>query len=81
MSTLEQVMDIIASKGQVDRARLSDASVLTELGISSLDIVEIIFSLEDTFGIQIPFNANATELPYKTVGELAKAVEDLRGKK
>ncbi len=78
MNLAQEVIDIIATKGMVDRTLLSEEAKLSELNISSLDVVEIIFALEDKFNIQIPYNANSADLPFKTVGELIDAVASLQ---
>ncbi|HVY12047.1 MAG TPA: hypothetical protein VHB73_00620, partial [Alphaproteobacteria bacterium] len=52
-------------------------SKLADLQISSLDVVEIVFALEDKFQIQIPFNANSTNMEFEYVGEVVAVVEKL----
>lgn len=78
----DEVMDIIAAKGMVARDALSADKKLTDLNISSLDVVEIVFALEDKFNIQIPFNANQSaqgekQLEFGTVGQVVNAVAKL----
>ncbi|QQR69824.1 MAG: acyl carrier protein [Alphaproteobacteria bacterium] len=73
----DDILDIVASKAMVDRAKLLPEAKLTDLQISSLDVVEIVFALEDKFGIQIPFNANDSKVEFQTVGEVISAVEKL----
>jgi acyl carrier protein len=81
MSIAEDVRDIIAAKGSVDPAKITPAAKLTDLEISSLDVVEIVFALEDRFDIQIPFNANTTGANFSTVGAVTSAVEKLVAEK
>ena len=86
----DEVLDIIAQKGMVARDTLDAGSKLADLNISSLDVVEIVFALEDKFDISIPFNANqsaeaaangavggASQLKFNTVGDVVSAVEKL----
>ena len=78
----DEILDIIAQKGMVARDSLSMEAKLADLNISSLDVVEIVFALEDKFDIQIPFNANASadgeqKLEFGTVGDVIAAVEKL----
>ena len=40
-----------------------------------LDIVEIIFAIEEKFDIQIPYNANDQEMEFETVGHVVDAVK------
>src|ERR1700749_1832259 len=73
----DEILDIVAQKAMVDRAKLSLDAKLTDLQISSLDVVEIVFALEDKFQIQIPFNANSTNMEFERVSEVVGAVEKL----
>ena len=73
----DEILDIVAQKAMVDRSKLSLGARLADLQISSLDVVEIVFALEDKFSIQIPFNANSTSVEFETVGEVVTAVEKL----
>jgi acyl carrier protein len=62
-----------------DPASLSLSDRLDELGADSMALVETIFAIEETFDVQVPFNANAPEggLDVSTVGALIKGVEAL----
>lgn len=56
-------------------------TLITDLGIDSFAIVEIIYEVEEKLGIEIPFNANDNALAgMKTVGDLIDAVKKLSGK-
>ncbi|MFN3388567.1 MAG: acyl carrier protein [Allosphingosinicella sp.] len=51
---------------------------IVELGIDSLDFVELLFDLEEKFNVDIPFNANDDgSFPFSTVGSAAEAIEQL----
>jgi nodulation protein F len=41
---------------------------LSDLEIESLDLAMIVFDIEDSFAIQIPYNANEDTSDFKTVG-------------
>jgi acyl carrier protein len=78
LGELEQtVVGIIAEKARLDPAQVTLESKLTELNIASLDVVEIIFALEDKFDIQIPYNANNPQIDFGTVGAVVEAVRRL----
>jgi acyl carrier protein len=78
MSSVESdVYDIIAEKSAVDRAKLKRDAKLTDLEIESLDVVEIIFAVEEKFDIHVPYNANDQELEFQTVGDVVDAVQKL----
>ena len=72
----EDVMAIIAAKSKCDRP-VQSSDWLDELGIESLEAVEMIFELEDRFGIEIPVNANNAEEVFKTVSNVVRLVEEL----
>jgi len=74
---VEDVITIIAEKAQIDRGKVVLSAKLTELHIASLDVVEIIFAIEEKFGIEVPFNANSPQLEFETVGAVVQAVEKL----
>jgi acyl carrier protein len=49
---------------------------LDKLGLDSLQVVELVFDIEEKFDIQIPLNANM-DLESKTVADLIQAVDQL----
>ena len=53
---------------------------LDDLGIDSMGLVEAIFSIEESFDIQVPFNANEpekSEFDISSVRSIVTAVETL----
>jgi len=48
---------------------------LSELDIESLDLAVIVFDIEDTFGIEIPYNANEEVEDFATVGAVVDKVK------
>jgi acyl carrier protein/nodulation protein F len=50
---------------------------LGELAIESLDLAMIVFDIEDSFGIEIPYNANEETMDFKTVGSVVDRVRAL----
>ena len=73
MTTLEKVRDIIAKQLSVKPEEIKDSSnIAEELGADSLDLVEILMSLEDEFGISIPDEA----IPeIKTIKDVVSFIE------
>ncbi len=58
MTTVEKVKEIIANQLSVKVDTLKDeTNIAEELGADSLDVVEILMSLEDEFGVSIPDEA------------------------
>jgi acyl carrier protein len=77
------VIAIIAKRKRVEKPTVELSDRLEDLGLESLDAVELIFDLEEKFDIQIPYNANANDLQgmFETVGDVVTAVQNLSAKK
>ena len=75
MSQIDDILDIVAEKAMIDRSKLTPEAKLSDLNVSSLDMVEVIFALEDKLGIEVPFNANTGANEFQTVGDVIAAVE------
>ena len=54
----KRVVGILAQQAMIPETDITLTSNLSDLGLDSLSVVEIIFSLEEMFDITIPFNAN-----------------------
>jgi acyl carrier protein len=77
---------VIAENPSRDRGKLADVAwgpetLLEDTGFNSYDFVEIIFKLEDHFGIEIDYNANNNINDVKTIGQLCDEVAKLLAKK
>ena len=77
------VIAIVAKKKRVDKPTVELGDRLQDLGLESLDSVEMIFDLEEKFDIEIPYNANTNNprTEFDTVGDVVKAIETLVAKK
>ncbi len=77
------VIAIIAKKKRVDKPTVELSDRLVDLGLESLDAVEMIFDLEEKFDVQIPYNANTANVrtEFETVGDVVAAVEKLMAQK
>lgn len=76
----ETIISIIAREAVLEPEQVSPEMTLDELGLDSLGLVEMIFAIEETFGISVPFNANEpsqTEFDISSVGAIIGAVERL----
>lgn len=49
----EKILAIISREAAVDRARLEPAATLDSLAIASLDVINILFAIEDECGIEL----------------------------
>lgn len=68
-----RVKDILAEECAVDRALLKDDARLDDVGISSVDMVQVIFAIEEAFDIAIGEDDMGLQL--ETVGEVTTAIE------
>jgi acyl carrier protein len=74
------VIAIIAKKVPGGKSlQLSDN--LQQLGLESIDALEMVFDLEEKFGIQIPYNANSAATDFATVGDVVNAIQGLVAQK
>ena len=71
------VIAIIAGKARGGRPAIELTDKLEDLGLESLDAVEMIFELEEKFDITIPYNANDSRTEFDTVGDVVQAVKTL----
>jgi len=69
----QQVFDIIAKHGDIDRASLTPESTLKDLGIDSLEAIETIFDVEEHFDINFP--SQDPNLDGGSLGGLVSAVQ------
>lgn len=74
------VARIIAEQAMVDVGDITPETRLEELGLDSLALVEVVFGVEETFDVSVPYNANdPSESDFKldTVAEVIAGVESL----
>lgn len=73
MSVFEKVREIICTQLDLEPENVSlDSSVTDNLGADSLDLVELVMSIEDEFDIEVP-DSETEKL--KTVGDIVKYIE------
>ena len=85
-ATYETIADIISETANVDRGRITpEAHVINDLGIDSLDFLDIVFEIDKRFGIKVPVEAwteqvNSGKAPaeqFFVMGSLARRIEEL----
>lgn len=70
----ERVIAVIAATQKISQDRIREESTFQELGIDSLDGINILFALENEFDINIPDDA-AREI--KSIPEMVAGIEKL----
>lgn len=77
MSSIDQqVRGIIAQQLGVDLSKVIDeANFVNDLNADSLDLVELIMELEETFDVEVP---ESTMEKLQTVGEVIAYINDLK---
>jgi acyl carrier protein len=75
----DDIIQIIAKKLPAGRqgGELTLDSNLQDLGLESIDALEMVFDLEEKFDIQIPYNANSAAQDFATVGDVVRAIRGL----
>lgn len=69
---VNQIIDVIASEGMVDREKITMDATIESLDLKSIDIVMILTALEDKFDVYIPMDGPFHEA--KDVKSLIEAV-------
>ena len=71
----EKIRESLAAQFEVDPEKITrETDVMNDLGADSLDLVELIMSLEDEYSISV---IDESVYEHKTVGEIADFIEAL----
>ena len=73
MSTFEKVVEILVEAKDLDAAAIAETSTWNDLGLDSLDTVELVMSVEDAFGVSLEMDETM-----QTVGDVVKAIDALK---
>ena len=79
-SVKDRIIEIVAEQAVLKPSDISMDQSLEDLGIDSMGLVEAIFAIEESFDIQVPFNANEPEksdFDISSVQSIVAAVEAL----
>ena len=85
-ATFDKVADIIAETSEIDRETITPEShTIDDLGIDSLDFLDIAFAIDKAFGIKMPLekwtqevnDGKATTEQYFVLQNLADRIDEL----
>lgn len=73
----QDIIDRIKAHAEPEGGDITLATELDTLGIHSLELTEIIFDLEEAYGIEIEMNTVEAWSNLKNVGDIVEAVRTL----
>ena len=88
--TFDTVADIISETSEIPREEITpDSHTIDELGIDSLDFLDIVYAIDKAFGIKVPLEAWTQEVnegkastdDYFILKNLCARIDDLRAAK
>jgi len=74
----KRVAQIIAEQAMLDPEAIKPETTFDDLGLDSLSLVEVVFGIEETFDISIPFNANESNSSEFDISNVAKIVDGVK---
>jgi acyl carrier protein len=78
MSDIEdRIYALVAKETRRDRSTLSPEMTIEDLGVTSLEMVEVLMQLEDDLKIEIPLDATEAARTIRTLGDLVDRVREL----
>ncbi len=80
MATFEKIQSLLVKKFDLNASDIHTDSTLESLGLDSLSVIELLFDLEDEFGITIPDDASNRAKP-NSVGEVVTLLDNLLAEK
>jgi acyl carrier protein len=58
MATLDdELLDLIAQEALIDRAKLTREATLADIGLDSVDVVSVVFAVEEKYRVEIAEDA------------------------
>jgi len=76
VSVADDIVEMITERTSHTGGTLDLSESLDNLGLDSMEVVSLIFDIEEKFDIQIPVNANM-DIESKTLADLIQAVDQL----
>ncbi len=73
MDTFEKIRALLAEQLDIDPSKITmDSDIMSDFEADSLDIVDMVMTLEDEFGVEVPDDAIES---LRTVGDVVNFVE------
>ena len=76
VSSAADIVKMIMDRSSHTGGALQLSESLNNVGLDSMEVVSLIFDIEEKFNIQIPLNANM-DIESKTVADLIQSVDRL----
>jgi len=73
MESIELIRNFLSARQGVESAKIVPETLLADLGVDSLMMLELVFEFEDQFGITLPEDLKSP----KTVGEMVTLMDGL----
>ncbi|MBU6460971.1 MAG: acyl carrier protein [Proteobacteria bacterium] len=73
MNTFERIRTLMEEKFGLEKSTLTPEATLETLGLDSLSVIELMFSIEDVFEIKLPDEP----VPLKTLQDVVDTVDKL----
>lgn len=73
----DRIIGILMKNMQNPPKRITAETLIHDLEIESFDLAVIVFDIEDTFGVEIPYSAEDEVERTATVGTFASKIEKL----
>lgn len=74
MDTFERIRELLAEQLDIDEDKITmDSDILEDFEADSLDVVDMVMTLEDEFGVEVPDEQIEN---FRTVGDVVRYVEE-----
>ena len=74
MDTFEKIRALLAEQLDIDPEKIEmDSDIMTDFEADSLDVVDMVMTLEDEFGVEVPDEQIEN---FHTVGDVVRYVEE-----
>ena len=70
----EQIKELLAEQLDLDESKITmDSDIVEDLEADSLDVVDLVMSMEDEFGVEVPDEVIEN---FKPVGDVVRYIEE-----